>query len=145
MTQTKEDQRSEIRFCVCLGMNRGNIQRHLRRAHGAQTLSKSQINRWIARIEADPNVSMKDRPRNLTPRKLTPAKLAQIQGVVQQDKRVTTRRVSAATGVSNGTAHKALRKHLNMKKKSAKWIPHLLTNAQRIWRVTSAQQCLQRI
>ncbi len=145
MARDKEDQRAEIRFCVHLGLSRSEIHRHLSRVHGAQTLSKSQINRWVSRFIADPGVSLKDKPWSDGARKLTAAKLGQVHALVQADRRITTCRVAAATGLSNGCAHKALRKCLDMTKKSAKWIPHLLTNAQRFRRQNLARQSLQRI
>ncbi len=143
MAKGKEDQRAEIQFCVRLGMSRTEIHRHLTAAHGAQTLSKSQINRWMSRISADPGVTLKDKPQTAGGWKLTAAKLAQIHALVQADRRITTWRVAAATGLSNGCAHKALRKCLQMTKKSAKWIPHLLTNAQCVRRQNLARQALQ--
>ncbi len=147
MTKQKQDQRAEIRFCMKLGLSRVETRRHLVQIHGGLALSQSQVNHWFIRIQSDQNTDtqLKDKPRNTTPRKLIPAKIREIQDAVQCRRKSTCRQIAAQTGVSNGSAHTALRKNLQMKKKSAKWIPHLLTPAQCNCRVDCARSILQMI
>ncbi len=142
MAKLKEEQRVEIRFCVRAGMSRSECFRRLSGVHGAQTLSKSQVNRWFARFSADLNAPLKDKPRSRGARLLNQGKLDEINRALQQDKRKTCRQLSQECGVSVGSAHNAVRKHLQLRKKSAHWIPHLLTDHQKQRRVQCARHAL---
>lgn len=66
----------------------------MRSAHGADTLSKSQINRWYTHFLANPDCNDKDLPHNLGPRKLVPAKVAEVEQAVARDRRVTCRQLA---------------------------------------------------
>ena len=145
MTKDKEQQRAEIRFCMNLGLSRVDTRRHLVQVHGGQALSQSQVNRWFLRIqnENDPTLQLKDHPRNTTPRKVTPNKVQEIRDVLRRNPNSTCRQIATDTGLSNGTVHKTLRKKMDLKKKSAKWVPHHLTPAQMQRRVQCSRAALQ--
>ncbi len=143
MTKDKEDQRAEIRFCVRLGMSRSDTHAHLSRVHGQTVLSKAQMNRWYSRFASDGTASLKDLPGSHGDRKLTAEKVRQVQGVVTQNRRSTCRQVAAQAGISNGAAHKCLRKKLGMRKRSATWVPHRLTAGQMQRRVDCSRASLQ--
>lgn len=66
-----------------------------------------------------------------------------MQHAVQVDKRKTCHQVPAECSISTGSAHNALKKHLKLCKKSADWIPHLLTTAQKLHRVNTVRRSLQ--
>ncbi len=119
MAGDKKDQRCEIRFCVQQGLSRDETRAQLRRAHGGNTLSKSQINRWYARFLANPVRNDEDLPHNPGPRKLVPAKVAEVQQAVARDRRVTCRQLACQVSLSNWSTHQILHKNLKMSKKLA--------------------------
>ncbi len=106
-------------------------------------LSKSQVNRWFSRFVADGNASLKDLPRAHSNQVLTPAKLDDIRDALQDDRRKTCRQLARETGVSRGSIHTAVHRKLGLRKKSAHWIPHLLTPAQKLRRVVTTRASLQ--
>ena len=142
MAGDKKDQCCEIRFCVRQGLSRKETQQHLTHAHGGNTLSVSQINRWYARFVADPGRDDNDLPHNLGLRKATPQKVQQLRAVLNRDKRATCRQLARQVGLSNGTVHKVLRKDLKLRKKPTKWVPHLLTAMQRLRRCNYSRAAL---
>ncbi len=123
-------------------MSRRATRDHLRLAHGAQALSKAQVDRWYARFEAGPQAALSDIRWSKGPRKLTPARLQQIQGVVNREKRSTLRQITRDVGLATQTVHKALRKDLKLQKRPAKWVPYLLTAAQKLRCVNCAKNAL---
>ncbi len=58
------------------------------------------------------------------------ALIADIAADVEQDGRVTIRDLAMTYGVSNDTIHKVLHDNLGLSKKSARWVPKLLSKEQ---------------
>ena len=131
MAKTKEDQRAEIRFCVRLGLSRKDTRDRLQTAHGAQCLSMAQINRWYSWFAADAQAKLSDLPRSHGPRKLTQKKVDDVRHAVARDKRSTLRQLAQDTGISTHSVHKVLRSTLKLSKRPARFVPHLLTDAQK--------------
>ncbi len=147
MTNSKKDQRQEIKFCVQSGVPREETVRHIRQVHGQNALSVWSIHRWYTAFENE-RVETNDLPRPGQPKMHTPGKIQQIDQVVRQDRRqVTVRQVAGRSNVSVGTAFKTLRKDLGLKKKCAHWVPHHLTDDQKrrhVDRCRAALRCLRR-
>ncbi len=142
MAGDKKDQRCEIRFCVRQGLTRQATRDQIRRAHGANSLSASQINRWYSRFVANLDRDDADLPHNPGARKATAAKVTEVRALLDRDRCVTCRQIAREVGVSNGTAHNILQKKLKLAKKPAKWVPHLLTPIQKLRRTTAAHASL---
>ncbi len=73
------------------------------------------MQRWILKFPQDETV--KDKPRPGRPKMRTAAKVAQLRQAVGQDKRLTMRELAEQVSVSKDSAHRMLRKDLNLKKK----------------------------
>ena len=142
MAKQKEDQRAEIRFCVRQGLSRVQTRARLIQAHAQNALSISQVNRWYSRFSTDAAASLSDLRRSKGPRKLTPQKIQEIGNIVQAERRSTLCQITARVGVAQQTVHKALTKDLNLRKRPAKWVPHLLTDDQKNCWVDCARRSL---
>jgi histone-lysine N-methyltransferase SETMAR len=62
-----------------------------------------------------------------------------------KDQRVTVRRLALAHGVSKNTIHSMLKEDLNLSKKSARWVPKLLTEEMKKERVWTSEAFLAMI
>lgn len=62
--------------------------------------------------------------------------------MVSADGRHSVRGLSSATGISRGTVWKILEEDLKMKRKCARFVPHLLTEEQKHFRRTICEQNL---
>ena len=144
MMNNKAEQRAEICFCVRSGIGRGETLQRLVQIHGANALSKSQVNRWYRKFE-DGHTQLTDAPRNQTPRKVNNAKVDEVRHLVTRSKNISVRQLSRETSLSIGSVHKVLRKKLGLKKRPAKWVLHHLTPAQKTRRMVLARAALQRL
>ncbi len=144
MPPQKKDQRIEIRFLVKEGVHNVEIIRRMQRVHGANCVSESTIKRWANWFRTGQD-SVDNRPKSGAPKKRTPAKLAQIQQVVQREGRSSIQQIATEVKLSFGTVRKALHKDLNMSKLSARWIPHLLSDPQKVRRMALARAALQHL
>lgn len=69
--------------------------------------------------------------RSGRPPKLTAVKVNPIRNLLQGDKTLSIKALSRIVQLSVSTVHKAVRKVLQLRKCPAKWVAHLLSNAQK--------------
>ena len=62
---------------------------------------------------------------------VTKANIAAVKIVVEQDARLSVKDIASCTGISEGNVQTILKKHLDLKKFCARWVPHLLTEEQK--------------
>ena len=74
---------------------------------------------------------------------VTKANIAAVKIVVEQDARLCVKDITSCTGISEGSVQTILKKHLDLRKVCAKWIPHLLTEEQKTQRLKYARELLK--
>ncbi len=124
-------QRHHIIACASRGKSQGETFRLLQEVYGNDSLSRSTCRRWYVRaLQGDKSGCDKEQPR----RKPTARNLATVHAVhevVNQDRRATIRQVAAQVNISKGSAHTILKNDLQMKRKAPKFVPRILTQAQK--------------
>ena len=70
--------------------------------------------------------------------------MSKIKEIIERDARFTVHDIARKVGISLSTVHLLLKKHLKVRKISARWVPHLLTDEQKRQRVKVAIKLLQR-
>ena len=103
-------------------------------AYGVKTLQQAQIYRIIKLIKDGEEVK-NERGRGTTKRDRDAALIAAVAAAIEEDGRVSVRELASANGVSNDTIHKILHDELGLSKKSARWVPKLLSQEQKEKRV----------
>ncbi len=73
----------------------------------------------------------------------TLATVRAVDAVLQQDRRSTIRQITAEVNISRASAHKIIRKELDMTKRALKFVPHILTEDQKRQRVELCRQNLK--
>ena len=69
--------------------------------------------------------------------------VSKIKEIIEGDARFTVRDIARKVGISLSMVHLILKKHLRVRKISARWVPHLLTDEQKRQRVKVAKKLLQ--
>ena len=125
------------------GANRAKIETELALSFPDGSMSKSQINRIIAGVRD--GADMKD-GRGLSEVKTvrTPDNIAIGQRLIEEDRRISMEDLALMIGISKGTIHNILHLDLNLTKKSARWVPKLLSLEQRQRRVELAEEFVRR-
>ena len=92
-------------------------------------MSYDTVRRWIIKFESSVE-SIKNAPKSGRPkfasRKEIVSKIKEIEG----DARFTVCDIARKVGISLSTVHLILKKHMEVRKIFAKWVPHLLTDEQ---------------
>ena len=141
------DHKTEIRsYIKC--RNRLNIDskqmfNELCGIYGPQTISMRTVFRWVKAFKAW-KFSVKydsrpGRPKN----SVTKTNIAVVKIVVEQDARLSVKDIASCTGISDGSVQTILKKHLDLRKVCARWVPHLLNEEQKTQRLKCARELLK--
>ncbi len=144
--ETRLEQRACIKMCVRAGDTFQETFRRLTASWGDHTLSITQVRFWFRRFQDDKDSSTKDKQHTGWPRsRRTTVKKRAVEGVVNQDRRQTVHQIAGQTGLSVTTAFCILKTELNFKKIAPKFMPKVLTDAQKQKRFDLANAHLVRI
>jgi histone-lysine N-methyltransferase SETMAR len=119
------------------GKGRKEIKSLVDVAYSDMAMSKSQINRIIKVVKEGKNTS-DQRHSSAKKTKRTGDVLASIAAAsVEKDRRITVWELAATHGLPIGNVHAILKEDLGLVKKSAHWVPKLLSSKQKKERVDS--------
>ncbi len=124
------------------GKSRKEIKPLVDAAYGDKTLSRSQINRRIKAVKEGKSTS-DQRYSNAKKTKRTEDVVAAVAATVEQNRRLTVRELASMLDLTFATVQSALTIDLGLVKKSARWVPKLLTTAQKDERVQRSEDFLQ--
>jgi hypothetical protein len=111
------------------GKGRKEIKSLVDAAYGDLAMSKSQINLIIKAVKEGKNTA--DQRHSSTKKtKHTGVVLASIATAIEKDRRITVRELAAMHGLPIGIVHAILKEDLGLVKKSARWVPKLLSALQ---------------
>jgi hypothetical protein len=105
-------------------------------------MSKSQIYKIMSTVKEGKS-TVDRRPFNSKKTIRTESLVDFVSAVVEEDRRVKIRHLSRVTGASIGTIYNILHKDLGLTKKSARWVPKLLTKEQKQERLRISQEFME--
>ncbi len=112
-------------------------------SYGDKSLSISQVRRIVAKVRKgeDP----KDKRRGLARKVRTLNLIKAVREMVEADRRVTEADVFEAFGITSWCAHKVLVEDLGLSKRSARWVPRLLTDKHKEKRIAAAKELINHV
>ena len=127
----KTEIRSYIKCPISLNIDSKQIFNELCGIYGPQTISMRTVFRWVKAFKAG-KFSVEDDTRPERPKtSVTKAIITAVKIVVKQDARLSVRYIASCTAISEGSMQTILKKHLDLRKVCARWVPHLLTEEQK--------------
>ncbi|GFV39685.1 protein GVQW3 [Trichonephila clavipes] len=110
----------------------------MKTAFGDEAMSRARVFEWFRpfkegrqSVNSDPRSGHPSTSRNED-------KIAQVKAVVRSDRRLTVREIAQECHISVGSCDEILRKDLNMRRVSAKFVPRLLTEDQQFQRLATS-------
>ena len=125
------------------GANASKILEEIDKAFEKGAMSRQNVNLIIRTVKADQETA-DQRGLNTPRRARTPEAIAAVAAVIEDDRRTTMDQIIAETGLSHGNVQQIMYKDLNLVKKSARWIPRLLSGDQMKRRVEASEDFLRR-
>ena len=116
------------------GYGMKEIKEALSKAHPNGQLSERQIYRLIRQVK-DGRDTEDQRKFNPKKTRRSVETIAAVQAAVESDRRTTIEELAAEFDLSVGTVHTILHEDLGLSKKSARWVPRLLSMEQKAERV----------
>ena len=113
-------------------------------AYGPSCVSYDTVRRWKKKFESGvksiKNAQKSGRPKFASHKEI----VSKIKEIIEGDARFTVRDIARKVGISLSTVHLILKKkHLKVRKISARWVPNLLNDEQKRQRVKVAKTLLQ--
>jgi histone-lysine N-methyltransferase SETMAR len=105
------------------------------------SLKKTQIYEIIKQVKKG-KLTADQRKFNGRRKVRQPAFIADVAATIKENRRLSVRKLASTYGVSNNTIHNTLQKDLNLSKKSARWVPKLLTDNMKLERKRTSEALL---
>ena len=139
----KDEIRAYIKARSKLGCSLKKLMTEISTAFGPSCVSYDTVRRWKKKFESSVE-SIKNAPKSGRPKSASRKEIvSKIKEIIEGDARFTVRDIARKVGISLSTVHLILKKHLKVRKISARWVPHLLTDEQKRQRVKVAKKLLQ--
>ena len=112
----------------------------LQQAYGEDCLSRTQCHEWYQRLKSG-RTSIEDDPKSgRSSMSIDDDQVEKMLAVIRQNCRLTVREVAEEVGICISSCHLILTYKMKMRRVAAKFVPRLLTNAQKENRVTVRQE-----
>lgn len=138
----KIEVRAVIKYLCLKNFTTEQVNQDLRATLGVNGPPYSTVARWCAEFKRG-RTSTNDDPRTGRPTSaVTQQMIKKVENIVLADRRVTIRFIAEELKISIGSVHNIIHDHLGMKKVSARWVPRMLSDAQKQTRLRISQSCL---
>lgn len=135
--------RGVIKFCSGAGMTPTDTYKFISKAPSTVKCSRSLVFKWHQRFSTGDS-SLEDRSRSGR-RKITDAgEISRVENVLNEDRRKTVRDLADTLDLKKSTVHNVIAKDLKMNKVSARWVPRILSDDEKLQRVQSSTEFLSR-
>jgi [histone H3]-lysine36 N-dimethyltransferase SETMAR len=138
--ELRQEQRAAISFCVRLGKTGAETLHLLKQAYGEEALGDSTVFRWHQQFkdgrESSALVPHVGRPVSTCDER----QVNTVSAIIQEDPCLTVRDIEDFTLIPKSSVHRILTQHLQLRRVSARWVPHLLTTEQMKKRVEICRQ-----
>ncbi|GBN52699.1 hypothetical protein AVEN_157231-1 [Araneus ventricosus] len=112
MDSSRSAQRAVIQFLCTEGEHASQIYRWMKEVHGEQCFARCTIFRLCQRYEAG-RVNIRDSPRPGQAHVVTnSATISAVDGLIRQNRQMTTREIAVELSISKGTVHRVIHKKL---------------------------------
>ena len=92
----------------------------------------SSIKEWFAHFRQG-RLTFEDDPRSgRLPSAVTEENITAISDLLEADPHITTRQLLALIDIGSGSLQSILHEHLKVRKLCARWVPHSLTQEQKV-------------
>jgi histone-lysine N-methyltransferase SETMAR len=144
MELTHENFRSMIFYDFRVGLTQQECIDRLKIGFGDGAPSKTMVYKWYTEFKHN-RMTLKDDPREGRPKSaVLPQNIDAVRKLIEEDRHVTYREIESCIGISMTSIHKILHEHLGVRKLCARWIPHLLTDAQKKARVDWCRKMIEK-
>jgi len=131
-----------FKFCVKIGFTPTQKLEKLRKAKHT-SCCRSLVFKWHDWYRKG-RESLEDDVRSGRPKTISTSIQEKVTAFLDDDRRLTVREPSENVNVSLNTVHRVIADELNMSMDSARWVPRLLTDDDKLRRLSGSQEFVKR-
>lgn len=144
MELTREHFRVMIFYDFRKGLSQKECFKSLSSTFGDEAPSLASVYNWYNEFKRGRR-SLKDESHEGRPKSaVVPENIDAVRELIADDRHVTYREIEACLNISSTSVQTILHEHLGVRKLCARWIPHLLTDAQKKTRVVWSRQMIKK-
>lgn len=144
MNLTRENFRAMIFYDFRCHLSQQESYDRLRLAFHDEAPSRATIYNWFNEFKRGRTNLTDDLREGRPSTATTENNISVVQRMIETDKRVTYQQIRTSLGIGMSQVHKILHEHLAVRKLCARWIPHNLTEAQKLRRVDWCREMIER-
>ena len=136
--------RAYIKVCTTIGKNATEIYENLQSQSLGTSLSRATVFRWVRHFESGKSGISENRGKVKKRMTTSPSAVAAISTIIDEDALVSIQKIAERVGIHSSSVFRMLRKDLDPRKLSARWIPHILSDDNKGVRLQYAQQLFKK-
>lgn len=144
MNLTRENFRAMIFYDFRCHLSQQESYDRLRLAFHDEAPSRATVYNWFNEFKRGRTNLTDDLREGRPSTATTEDNISVVRRMIETDKRVTYQQIRTSLGIGMSQVHKILHEHLAVRKLCARWIPHNLTEAQKVHRVDWCRKMVQR-
>ena len=141
-SKTDHEFRVNIKFCVKIGFTPTQTLEKLREAKHT-SCCRSFVFKWHDWYRKG-RESLEEDVRSGRPKKISTSIQEKVTALLDDDRRLTVCELSENVDASLNTVHIVIADELKMSKVSARWVPRLLTDDDKLRRLSASQEFVKR-
>lgn len=144
MNLTRENFRTMIFYDFRCHLSQQECYDRLRLAFHDEAPSRATVYNWFNEFKRG-RTNLTDALREGRPSTATTEdNISVVRRMIETDPRVTYQQIRTSLGIGMSQVHKILHEHLAVRKLCARWIPHYLTEAQKLRRVDWCREMIKK-
>lgn len=137
------EQRANIKFCLKLGKTFTETHQLMKKVYGDDCLSRSRLHEWFTRFK-EGRESLEDDPHVGQPKSvITPDTIEKVRQFIKNEPKSSLRYMGMDLNMSDTSIYRILTEHLNMRKVCARFVPHKLTDDQKLLRIQHSKDVIK--
>lgn len=144
MNLSRENFRAMIFYDFRCHISQQESYDRLRLAFHDEAPSRATVYNWFNEFKRGRTNLTDDLREGRPSTATTEDNISVVRRMIETDKRVTYQQIRTSLGIGMSQVHKILHEHLAVRKLCARWIPHNLTEAQKLRRVDWCREMIQK-
>lgn len=137
------EQRANIKFCFKLGKTFTETHQMLMKVYGDNCLSRGRVHEWFTRFK-EGRESLEDDEHVGQPKfVITPENIEKVREFIKNEPKSSVRYMEMELNISKDSIHRILTEKLNMRKVCSRFVPHRLTDDQKLLRIQHSKDIIK--
>lgn len=137
------EQRANIKFCFKLGKSFTETHELMQQVYGDDCLSRSRVHEWFKRFQEGRETLEDDQHVGQPKFVITPPNIEKVREFIKAEPKSSLRYMEMELNISRDSIHRILTDHLGLRKVCARFVPHKLTDDQKLLRVQHSKDIIK--